>query len=211
MVKVRLLLFTVTSGLSELIATVTSAVGAVFSFTSYVPVAPSRMVRAAGVKVMPRVSSSSTVTVTVSVTPAYSPPDAVFGHRHGLVVRVAVINASDGDRLLRIPVRRGEPEGGAAHRRRARVVRADGDGHGGGGLGLQLHGVGVLAALIDVQERDRELQAGSVVVGDGDDEVLVLARAVAAAAGAVPQIRRVVRCVGVLGGGGRRPAGSWRS
>ena len=52
--------------------------GAVFSFTSYVPVAPSRMVRAAGVKVMPGVSSSSTVTVTVSVTPAYSPPDAVL-------------------------------------------------------------------------------------------------------------------------------------
>ena len=64
--------------MSELIATVTSAVGAVFSFTSYVPVAPSRMVRAAGVKVMPRVSSSSTVTVTDAVTPAYSPPDAVL-------------------------------------------------------------------------------------------------------------------------------------
>ena len=78
MVKVRLLLFTVTSGLSELIATVTSAVGAVFSFTSYVPVAPSRMVRAAGVKVMPRVSSSSTKSQTVSVTPAYSPPEAVL-------------------------------------------------------------------------------------------------------------------------------------
>ena len=36
------------------------------------------MVRAAGVKVMPGVSSSSTVTVTDAITPAYSPPDAVW-------------------------------------------------------------------------------------------------------------------------------------
>ena len=36
------------------------------------------MVRAAGVKVMPGLSSSSTKSQTVSVTPAYSPPEAVL-------------------------------------------------------------------------------------------------------------------------------------
>ena len=78
MVKVRLLLFTVTSGLLELIATVTSAVGAAFSLTSYVPTPASPTVNDAGVKVMPGLSSSSTVTVTDAVTPAYSPPEAVL-------------------------------------------------------------------------------------------------------------------------------------
>ena len=78
MVKVRLLLFTVTSGLLELIATVTSAVGAAFSLTPYVPTPASPTVNDAGVKVMPGLSSSSTVTLTDAVTPSYSPPEAVL-------------------------------------------------------------------------------------------------------------------------------------
>ena len=128
-------MFTVTSVL-QLIATVTSAVGAAFSLTTCRCRGPSTA--AAGVKVMPRVSSSSTVTLTVSVTPAYSPPDAVWVTVTVSLPSVAVIDALDGDRLLRIPVRRGEDERGAAHRGRgrARVVRADGHGHGDGGLCL---------------------------------------------------------------------------
>ena len=77
-VKVRLFGITVTSGLLELIATVTSDVGAVFSFTPYVPTPPSPTVNDAGVKLMPGLSSSSTVTLTDAVTPAYSPPKAVL-------------------------------------------------------------------------------------------------------------------------------------
>ena len=52
--------------------------GAAFSFTSYVPTPASPTVNDAGVKVMPGLSSSSTVTLTDAVTPAYSPPEAVL-------------------------------------------------------------------------------------------------------------------------------------
>ena len=62
----------------ELIATVTSAVGAAFSLTPYVPTPASPTVNDAGVKVMPGLSSSSTVTLTDAVTPSYSPPEAVL-------------------------------------------------------------------------------------------------------------------------------------
>ena len=103
MVKVRLLLFTVTSGLLELIATVTSAVGAAFSLTPYVPTPASPTVNDAGVKVMPGLSSSSTVTLTDAVTPLVLAARGRVGDGHGLIGRVAVIDALDGDRLLPSP------------------------------------------------------------------------------------------------------------
>ena len=61
----------VTSGLDGLeIPTVTSSVGIVFSFTEYVLMLPSVIVRDVGEKVMPGVSSSVTVTSTLdTVTP----------------------------------------------------------------------------------------------------------------------------------------------
>ena len=61
---------TVTSVLFEVMATVTSPVGWVFSSTAYVPVLPSPIVSERGVTVTPGVSLSMTVTATLdAVTP----------------------------------------------------------------------------------------------------------------------------------------------
>ena len=88
----------------ELIATVTSDVVAVFSFTPYMPTPPSPTVNDAGVKVMPSgLSSSSTVTLTVSVTPAYSPPEAVLVTITVSLAESPSSTPRDGDRLPPYP------------------------------------------------------------------------------------------------------------
>ena len=63
-VNVRLDGDTLTSMLSEPMATVTSPVGSVFSFTVYVPMSPSPTVSDVGATVTPGVSLSVTVTAT---------------------------------------------------------------------------------------------------------------------------------------------------
>ena len=129
-------MFTVTSGLLELIATVTSDVGAAFSLTPYVPTPASPTVNDAGVKVMPGLSSSSTVTLTDAVTPAYSPPEAVLvtvtvslaesPSSTPATVTVCSVSQFDAVNLSGEKITVG----------RARVVRADGHGDSDGGLGL---------------------------------------------------------------------------
>ena len=105
--------------------------GAAFSLTPYVPTPASPTVNDAGVKVMPGLSSSSTVTLTDAVTPAYSPPEAVLvtvtvslaESPSSTPSTVTVCSVSQFDVVnLRVV---------ADHRGcgRARVVRADGDGH----------------------------------------------------------------------------------
>ena len=133
-------------------------------------------------------------------------PGGVDGVGDGgrVVHRVGVLGRGHRHRLRRAPVGRREGQGGRRHRYVVTAAFGYVDYHVGGGLHVQDHGVGAAAALGHRQRGFGHRHPGGLVVGDGhghpgDAHGVVL---VGAPGGhhRVGDGRRVVRCVGVLGG-----------
>ena len=162
------------------------------------------------------------------IQPAVAAVAAVGGGQHDGVALVAVvhriIDASDGDRLIRIPVGGGEREGGRRDRAFGSVAAAHSNCHVGGWLGIELDcercrpsGFGCVAADATDGEACR------LVVGVGDGDIIRIQPAVAAVAAVggcqhdgvalVAVVQRIIdasdsdRLIGIPVGGGEREGG----